>query len=183
MKNIFFMGNPVSKGYKYRVFAFLMALASILIPLATILFFYYHAESVGTAQPIPFSHKLHAGKKEVSCYFCHPGARIEANPGIPPMETCMLCHERIIIHYPPIETVRSSYYKGIPIEWNRIVDLPDYAYFNHQVHLRKDVDCGQCHGEVKGMDRVINPQKFTMGFCVDCHRSSGASQNCFICHR
>jgi hypothetical protein len=61
---------------------------------------------VGIKQPIPFSHRVHAGNKGIGCVMCHPHALTRPVAGIPPVETCMLCHMRIIIHYPPVEDPR-----------------------------------------------------------------------------
>lgn len=170
-------------GYTFRVIALLLAVTGLLIPVGTIVYLNHRVESVGIKQPIPFSHKLHSGKKEISCYLCHPGARVAAKPGIPPMETCMLCHEKIIVHYPPIREVRQSYARGIPISWEEVIDLAEYSHFSHEVHMMKGFDCGHCHGDVKNMDRIVEVIELNMGFCVQCHRDNGASHDCFICHR
>jgi predicted CXXCH cytochrome family protein len=137
---------------------------------------------VGIKQPIPFSHRVHAGNKGIGCVMCHPHALTRPVAGIPPVETCMLCHMRIIIHYPPVEDVRQHYKEGKPILWIRVSDLPDFAQFNHGVHLAAGIDCGKCHGDIKSMDRVLLHRKFIMGFCMQCHREHDATRDCFACH-
>ena len=74
---------------------------------------------IGPEQPIPFSHRIHATEKRISCVFCHSEAINTDVAGIPPLETCMLCHSKIIIHYPHIADLRNHYYNKIPVEWER----------------------------------------------------------------
>ncbi len=95
----------------------------------------------------------------------------------------MLCHERIIIHHPYIEKLRSIYYSGGTISWVRVNQVPDFVFFNHSVHFRSGFDCGKCHGNVAQMDRVIQSVQLQMGFCVQCHRDNNFSVDCYICHR
>ena len=144
---------------------------------------YYRVPPVGKAQPIPFSHRLHAGDKQIACFFCHTGAMATERAGVPPLQTCMQCHQRIIVDYPPIQDLRRHYLQGIPVEWERVNDVPDFVYFDHQVHLMRGVDCGTCHGDVKAMDRIVPAHELNMGFCVQCHRDNGASHDCLMCHR
>lgn len=47
------------------------------------------------AQPIAFSHRLHAGELEVSCLYCHSGAQRSRSAGVPPLELCMNCHKTV----------------------------------------------------------------------------------------
>lgn len=138
--------------------------------------------NLGARQPISFSHRVHAGVKQIGCVLCHPGVFQTPVAGIPPGETCMLCHSRIIVHYPEIEKVRRHYEQGRPILWVRVNNLPDLAHFDHSMHLAAGVDCGRCHGDVKGMDRIVLAPKITMGFCIQCHREHNATRDCFACH-
>jgi hypothetical protein len=95
----------------------------------------------------------------------------------------MLCHERVIVAFPKIRDLREHYDTGTPVEWNQVNRLPEYVYFSHERHIRSGVDCGRCHGNVVGMDRIVQPQEFTMGMCVQCHRDNNASHDCLRCHR
>ena len=144
---------------------------------------YYYSMKIGPEQPIPFSHRVHVEKKNISCVFCHEGAISRARAGIPPLETCMLCHRQIIVHHPEIEKLREYYFNNEPVEWVKVEDVPDHAFFNHSVHVFRKVDCGECHGNVKEMDRIKTVNEFEMGFCIDCHRDEGATNDCFTCHR
>lgn len=138
---------------------------------------------VGPAQPIPFSHRIHAGVKQISCLVCHTEATQTSTGGIPPLATCMHCHTRIITSFAPIRNLHKHYYAKKPVEWTEIYDLPDFVHFPHSVHVYRGVDCSHCHGDVKKMDRVMKVQDIDMGFCIRCHRQYNATVDCFSCHR
>ncbi len=167
----------------HRVHIVLSWLILVLAGSTALLYLYYYPARVGPAQPIPFSHRVHTTDKNISCYMCHEGAIKSARAGVPALETCMLCHSRIIIHHPEIEKLRAHYADEQPVEWVKVYDLPDHAHFNHSVHIFRKIDCGECHGNVKDMDRVERQQEFKMGFCVDCHKENNATTDCFTCHR
>ena len=157
--------------------------AGILILIMVMLYAFYFPEPAGAKQPIPFSHRVHAKEKQISCFLCHPEAQSASRAGIPPLETCMLCHKRILVAYPAIRELTNLYETNKPVVWNRVNYLSDYAYFDHEAHIRESVDCSECHGDVREMDRVTPAKKFNMGFCVQCHRDNEASRDCMICHR
>jgi hypothetical protein len=142
-------------------------------------------QAVGPEQPIPFSHLVHAGYKQISCLFCHDSADRSPDAGMPEVAKCLLCHDRIIPDFPPIKKLRAYYDSRTPIPWVRVYKLSDFVFFNHEMHIRKNIDCGQCHGEVKDMDRIMLNQDLVMGWCVDCHRKpeNKASVDCWLCHR
>ena len=157
---------------------------AVLVLLVLIYWAYrsYYPALAGPEQPIPFSHRVHATNKQVSCFMCHTGAAAGARAGIPAVETCMLCHSRIIISYPPIRQLRSHYFDNTPILWKRAFTLPDFVYFDHSVHIHRGIDCGTCHGDIARADR-IKGRGFIMGFCIQCHRDNNATHDCFTCHR
>jgi predicted CXXCH cytochrome family protein len=160
----------------------ILAASVAVVSLAAVAVAAFYPWDLGTKQPISFSHRVHAGKKEIGCVICHPGVFKTPVAGIPPVETCMLCHSRIIIHYPEIEKVRRHYEEGRPILWVRVNNLPDLAHFDHSMHIASGIDCGKCHGDVKSMDRIVLAPKITMGFCIQCHREHNATRDCFACH-
>jgi hypothetical protein len=135
----------------------------------------------GPAQPLPFSHRIHAGTRQIDCFFCHDGADRSSVAGIPEVQKCLLCHNVIATGLPPIQELHAYYNRREPVPWVRVNQLPNYVHFNHQMHLVSGVDCSACHGDVKTMDRVISSH-FRMGFCVDCHRKNQAPVNCSNCH-
>jgi len=60
-----------------------------------------------------------------------------------------------------------------PIEWVRIHNLPDHAYFNHAQHVSVgQVECQTCHGPVEEMEVVAQHSPLSMGWCINCHRQS-----------
>ncbi|MFM2394727.1 MAG: hypothetical protein RLZZ546_2709, partial [Bacteroidota bacterium] len=60
-----------------------------------------------------------------------------------------------------------------PIEWVRIHNLPDHAYFNHAQHVNiGKVACQTCHGPVEKMEVMRQHSPLSMGWCVNCHRDS-----------
>jgi hypothetical protein len=52
----------------------------------------------------------------------------------------------------------------------RVHDLPDFAYFNHSIHIAKHVGCSTCHGRIDEMPVVSQAQSLQMEWCLDCHR-------------
>jgi len=153
-----------------------MGFAAILIPVyAVVLMAYaFSAENlnVGYApeQPIPFSHALHAGELEMDCRYCHNTVETGAMAAIPPTSTCMNCHQSIRTDSPLLKPLFESAKTGEPVEWVRVHDLPEFAYFNHSAHLSAGVSCVECHGRVDQMERVRQEQPLSMGWCLECHR-------------
>ncbi len=134
----------------------------------------FEQRTLPVEQPVPFSHAFHAGGLGLSCRYCHAAAEHAPYAGLPPTETCMTCHTFIKPDSPKLALVRESWEKGTPVPWNRVVNLPDFVYFNHAAHLAKGVPCTACHGRVDQMAVVASPQAFTMKFCLACHRNPEA---------
>ena len=123
-------------------------------------------------QPIPFSHKIHAGELQVNCQFCHAGVEVSAHATVPDMATCMKCHATVASDSPNIQFLRQSFKQGTPVRWRKVYDLPDHVRFSHKPHVARGFTCQQCHGEVQTMDKVSVQSNFNMGWCVDCHRQN-----------
>ena len=128
-------------------------------------------------QPIAFSHQLHAGQLEIDCNYCHTGVRISKSANIPSANICMNCHSIVKTGPQYGETEIAKIYKAVetntPIEWVRIHNLPDLAYFNHSQHVEVgNVECQTCHGEIQTMEVVQQHALLTMGWCIDCHRKT-----------
>lgn len=159
-----------------------LGIVAFLLATMVYLYYFYPAQSIGPQQPISFSHRVHAGVKEISCRFCHPYASRSKNAGLPPVALCFFCHKYIIPQHPEIVKERRYLETQTPVPWIRIFYVPDYVKFNHQPHIRKGIDCTQCHGDVKRYDRLV-PVDFKMGFCVDCHREKKGPLDCWLgCH-
>ena len=126
---------------------------------------------VAPAQPVPFSHKHHAGELGLDCRYCHTTVETQATAGIPPTWTCMTCHSEIWTGAPMLEPVRASLAKMKPLHWTRVARLPDYVYFDHSIHIAKGVGCSTCHGDVADMQLTYKAKAFEMQFCLGCHRN------------
>lgn len=143
------------------------------VPVLLVLGFSPYTTDVGyqPTQPVPFSHALHAGQLGMDCRYCHSTVDQAAFAAVPPTQTCMNCHASIKADSPRLAKVRESFATGKPVEWKKVHDLPDYAYFDHSVHVNKGVGCATCHGRVDKMEVVTQVQPLSMGWCLDCHRA------------
>lgn len=148
------------------------------------LFFFYASPGtrIGAAQPIAFSHRLHAGHKAIDCRFCHSYVARSIHPGLPPVEKCLYCHNYIIARHPEIQKEHNYFNTDTPTPWVKVFYVPEHVLFNHQRHIRQGIACEMCHGNVKQMDR-LKGRRFKMGFCVQCHRERKANLDCWLaCH-
>jgi len=123
------------------------------------------------SQPVPFSHAHHVGGLGVECRYCHTSVDRSSYAGIPPTKTCMNCHSQIWAQSPTLEPVRASFRTDTSIEWVKVHDLPDFAYFNHSAHVNKGVGCSTCHGRVDQMPLVWQEKSLQMEWCLECHRN------------
>jgi len=121
-------------------------------------------------QPIPYSHRLHAGELGIDCRYCHTNVAESSHANIPATETCMNCHNKIKTDSPHIKKLQESYDNNEPIEWVNVHQLPDYVYFDHSRHVNSGVGCVSCHGKVNKMEVVFQAESLSMSWCLDCHR-------------
>lgn len=121
-------------------------------------------------QPVPYSHKLHAGELGIDCRYCHANIERSQEAMVPPTQACIGCHAVVKKDSPKLAAVRASWTSGTPVEWVRVHRLADYVYFDHSVHLAAGVGCVSCHGRIDRMDVVRQDKPLNMGFCLDCHR-------------
>lgn len=121
-------------------------------------------------QPVPFSHAHHVGGLGIHCRYCHTSVEKSAFAGIPPTATCMNCHKKVWEDTPMLEPIRASLRTNVPVEWVRVHDLPDFAYFDHSVHVAKGVGCASCHGRVDRMPLMMQNASLQMEWCLACHR-------------
>jgi len=122
-------------------------------------------------QPVQFSHLHHVGDDGIDCRYCHTSVETSAFAGIPPTKTCMNCHTQIWSTAPILEPVRASFRDDRPMKWIRVHDLPDFAYFNHSIHIKKGVGCETCHGRIDRMPLTLQQNTLQMNWCLDCHRN------------
>src|SRR5687767_1894613 len=122
-------------------------------------------------QPIQFSHAHHVGGMGLDCRYCHTSVEKSSFAGIPPTKTCINCHSQIWSAAPILEPVRASFRDDKPLNWIRVNDLPDFVYFNHQIHVKQGVGCATCHGPVDKMALMYQATSLQMEWCLDCHRA------------
>lgn len=152
-------------------------------------------------QPIFYSHRVHAGINQISCLYCHTNAWESKHATVPSLNVCMNCHaaineytkgpklyredgsevdgtaeiQKIYEHtgYDPKTQRYSNIAKATPVEWVKIHNLPDHVYFNHSQHVRAGkVQCQTCHGPIQEMDEVKQFAELSMGWCINCHRTT-----------
>lgn len=156
-------------------------------------------EAPGPMQPIPFSHKHHAGQFEIDCQYCHSGSDESRVAGVPSVELCMGCHMQFPPEYDELEGIqilKDHWEKQTPIEWEQVHRMPEYVKFRHNRHVAAGLACQDCHGPVETMDKLylvpdthvwpwlMPTKKLEMGWCINCHRDNDqqASQDCLTCH-
>lgn len=123
-------------------------------------------------QPIAYSHKIHTGKLDLDCQYCHSNVFDSKQANVPPIQTCMNCHNQIDSQNPEeVQKIRDKWNSDEPVEWVRVHNLPDYAYFDHSIHVNMGVGCETCHGRVDRMDVVFQKEPLSMSWCLDCHRN------------
>jgi hypothetical protein len=132
---------------------------------------YVTGQDVILDQPVPFSHEHHVGQLGIDCRYCHTSVEKSYFAGMPATATCMNCHRQIWTNAQMLAPVRDSYASGVPLRWQRVHDLPDFAYFNHEIHVAKGVGCATCHGRVDQMQLMFQNASLQMEWCVDCHRN------------
>ena len=121
-------------------------------------------------QPIPYSHKLHAGQYKIPCLYCHSSAEKSIHAAIPSLNVCMNCHSVVKTESPYIKSIKEHFDSGKPVEWLRVHELPDHVRFPHKRHVAAGIQCQSCHGQIQDMERVYQAQALDMGWCLGCHR-------------
>ena len=142
-------------------------------------------EAPPVVQPIKYSHKVHIDNG-LACQACHQFAEKAAVAGVPTRDTCMMCHQGALTDNPEEEKVRQYAEKGEEIPWRRIYQLPEHVFFSHRRHVAvAGVECGECHGAVASLTAPASYPlvKQSMDWCLACHRTRGATQDCVHCHR
>jgi cytochrome c551/c552 len=151
-------------------------------------------------QPIFYSHRVHAGINQISCLYCHSNAMVSKHATVPPLNVCMNCHAAIneytkgpklyredgsevdgtaeiqkLYSYVGYDPKTSTYHteNAKPVEWTKIHSLPDHVFFSHAQHTAAGkVQCQTCHGPIQQMDEVHQFAPLSMGWCINCHRTT-----------
>ena len=154
-------------------------------------------------QPIAFSHKLHSDDLQIDCLYCHSQADKGPHATVPPVSTCMKCHEQVQTRdekgelTEPMATLLEHWNEKKPIEWNKVNDVADFVYFDHSRHVNSGLECQECHGPVETMEHMRREFGLKMSWCLDCHKqtpppdsaaakrgdATRAPIHCYTCHR
>ncbi len=160
-------------------------------------------------QPLPFSHRLHAGDMKIPCLYCHDEADRGAHATVPPLSTCMKCHEQVQTKdekgnlKPGLAILLDHWKRRAPILWQKVNDVADFVYFDHSRHIAVNLACQDCHGPVETMEHMRRQYSLKMSVCLDCHRreltdkdppgaheraaeegrTNHAPVHCWTCHR
>jgi hypothetical protein len=131
---------------------------------------YFTDVNVARQQPVPFSHKHHVTDDGIDCRYCHTSIEKSTFAGMPSTHICMSCHSKLWVNSPMLEPVRTSYQTDKSLAWTRVNALPDFAYFDHSIHIHKGVGCTTCHGPVGDMPLTWRANTLYMRWCLDCHK-------------
>lgn len=134
------------------------------------------------AQPVSFSHRLHAGDLGIDCQYCHSGARRASAATLPSGAVCMGCHVAVLPDSQEVQEIRAYRERDEAIPWRQVHDLPEFVRFTHEPHVRAGVECSSCHGEVTAMDVAHQVEDLSMGWCMGCHEQRSAPVDCLACH-
>jgi hypothetical protein len=166
-------------GHDHLLRAVLLAGGAAIVLLGALSVWYWQApawQKVDEAsdQPVQFSHKHHVSELGIDCRYCHTGVETSSFAGVPPTETCMSCHSQLWTQAALLQPVRASAETNRPLQWNQVVRLPDYVYFNHSAHITRGVACVSCHGRIDQMPMTFQAIPMTMAWCLQCHRNPEA---------
>jgi len=121
-------------------------------------------------QPVAFSHQLHAGELRLDCRYCHYTVERSPVAAVPATSVCMNCHQLVGQDKASLALVRDSASQDRRIRWVRVHNLPDYARFDHSLHLAGGIGCSSCHGDIRSMAQVTQMKPLSMSWCLGCHR-------------
>lgn len=134
-------------------------------------------------QPIAFTHQVHLANN-LTCQVCHTAVAQGPQAGIPSAKFCMACHLVIAADNPEVQRLAAYVSRGEDVPWQRVYDYSASAHvrFNHAPHIRAEVECANCHGDVAQQTVAVKAVNLTMGYCVACHQERGAPLDCQTCH-
>jgi len=195
--------TPLWKAFAQNQFLVLVTVIFLLLSSAYFVYGYFMQIGIDQGyqpvQPIHFSHKIHSGDNAIDCKYCHSSARVSKHSGIPSLNICMNCHKSIYEYKGETSLEYSKeFYDGEikklyaaagwddaeqrytgdsqPVKWVRIHNLPDFVYFNHSQHVSvAGIECQTCHGPVEEMEIMYQFSSLTMGWCIDCHRTTNVN--------
>lgn len=135
-------------------------------------------------QPIEFPHNIHIEKGLTCLEYCHESVTKGPQAGLPSVNTCLICHAAIATDKPRIQQITAMQEKGIDLAWQRVYGYTQAAHvkFNHAPHIRANVECSTCHGDIAHQTVAQRNVTLDMGDCVTCHREKQAPNDCLTCH-
>jgi len=150
--------------------------------LYTVFSFAQTAPKTPPPQPIPFSHKVHAGDLKQPCKSCHTNPDPGEMMTIVAAAKCMQCHASVKTESPAIQNLAAAAKENREIKWTRVYQIPGYVFFSHRAHLEAGASCEECHGPVNTREQLFRETDISMGGCMNCHRLKKASLSCTYCH-
>jgi hypothetical protein len=160
--------NTISRVSIFGAVFFIVAI--VLLLMVYVRSPYYTGAQVVIEQPVPFSHQHHVADCGIDCRYCHTSVEKSAFAGIPATDVCMNCHSFLFNDQQMLEVVRTSYRDDVPLRWNRVNNVADFAYFHHGIHINKGIGCSTCHGRVDQMPLTWREHSLHMEWCLECHR-------------
>ncbi len=134
-------------------------------------------------QPIAFTHRKHL-EFGMECANCHQFASRGPQAGIPGIQECMMCHAAVATESPEIQKMAKLLDSRKDIAWERVYGFEKHAHvrFEHAPHIRAEVECKTCHGDMSTLTVAEELVEHTMGSCIECHEQNQASLDCLVCH-
>jgi hypothetical protein len=140
------------------------------------------ASAPAPVQPLPFSHKIHAGNVKLPCETCHELSKSGQSLTIPQAPFCMQCHQGIATDKPGVQQLAAFSKTGQLIPWVRVYEVPSFVTFSHKWHLDHGNTCQECHGDVAERDQLFRETDISMAGCLGCHTAKKANSSCDTCH-
>lgn len=148
-----------------------------------------------------FNHKKHVQELKQTCKSCHAAAykSQSANDRLfpAPQATCDSCHD---VDHSDIANVKAGTEANGQCTYCHlgenagvggkvaptVIPNPNLR-FPHDKHLQRNIDCGQCHGQIDKLEMATRDHLPRMAGCFACHNMSGAAQGdaksaCSVCH-
>ena len=164
---------------------FIIGYISLFVIFVVLVGYFWQKDRKTPEQPISFSHQIHVSKVGLQCTHCHTTVEKSTAAGIPPVETCMTCHKAVATDKPEIQKLTKYWEDKQPVPWKRVYQLNarKYVHFSHKRHIKADLECANCHGNVEVQSVIKQVPQLEMGWCMSCHREKKAPIDCATCHK
>jgi hypothetical protein len=141
---------------------------------------------LGDDGPRGFSHRIHVEGEELDCAMCHEDLAFADDPGMPSLDTCLLCHAELDVEKPEgegVERLFTAPADGDPeFAATRAAALDDEVVFGHLRHVDAGLECGDCHRGIERAEGIGPELAVPMARCVDCHAERDQPTACAACH-